>query len=153
MKFVMPRDFSVKQFGHSIRFEKDKPMHVPPALHAEVRKWGGVPAEGEEEAVQAEIDAEASKDPGFQKPSDEPQGEPRTNMLLEACDALVGRNSSKDFGGNGAPKITAILDMVGFRIDANERNTIWALYNKRKNEAINPSNANETEDPVIPDSE
>ncbi len=141
MDFVMQRNFTVKGFGHSIGFKKGEATHVPPILHSEARKWGAIPTDGEDAVVEEEQETK------FPTPASEPQGDERESMLLDACDALVGRNGTNDFGANGAPKVTAMFDLVGFRIDANERNAIWELYNKRKQEALNPSNTDSTVTP------
>jgi len=136
-KMTMNRDFLVQGFGHAIRFEKGKPVGVPPKLVAECRKYGAEYVEGEEPVETVELGNE------IVKPRDEPQGEDRERILLQACDALVGENDNKKFGANGAPNVGAFFDLVGFRIDAKERNIVWATYNKRKHDALNPSNITE----------
>ena len=144
MQMVMNRNFLVQGLGHAIRFEKGKPVGVPPRLVAEARKYGAVPVEGENEV----IEETASE---FVSPREEPQGEDRERVLLQAIDSLVGKNNNKDFGANGAPHVEAIKDLVKFRIDATERNVFWSMYNKRKQEALHPSNATEEAPIEIPD--
>jgi len=137
MQMVMNRKFLLQGLGHAIRFEKNKPVGVPPRLVAEARKYGAIPAEGEDAPV------EKTESPGFVLPKEEPQGEDRERIILQAIDALVSKNDNKDFGANGAPHVDAIKDLVHFKIDATERNMFWSLYNKRKQEALNPSNVTE----------
>ena len=146
MKYVMNRDFVVQGLGHALRFEKDKPINVPPRLEAEVRKYGGVLAEGETPPAPVELPKE-----GFDTPREEPQGDKRLDMLLQACDVFVGENDNRKFGANGAPKVIAFFDLLHFRIDATERNNVWAMYNQRRADAANPSNLNEEAPPEIPD--
>jgi hypothetical protein len=137
MQMVMNRNFLVQGLGHAIRFEKDKPVGVPPRLVAECRRYGAVPVEGENEIIE---ETEVSE---FVLPKEEPQGEDRERILLQACDVLVGDNDNKKFGANGAPHVDAIKDLVKFRIDSTERNNIWSLYNRNKQAALNPSNVTE----------
>jgi len=51
MQMVMNRKFLLQGLGHAIRFEKNKPVGVPPRLVAEARKYGAIPAEGEDAPV------------------------------------------------------------------------------------------------------
>jgi hypothetical protein len=145
MKFVMNRDFLLQGFGHAIRFEENVPMNVPPKLRAEARRYGAkeILDEGEESTLELS-EAEKKANVPFKRTAEEPQGEDRTRLLVEACDYLVGENNNKKFGANGAPSIGAIKDLVGFRIDATERNHIWETYNREKYAKLHPSNTNES---------
>lgn len=141
--YVMNRDFKLSHMGHSLIFREGVPIHVPPICRAEARKYGAVLAEGETEDLAEEM----TKKPEFATAADEPQGDDRENRLLEAIDYLVKENKPHNFGGNGAPKIVPIFDLVHFRIDSTERNRVWTLYNQRKQAAKAPSNQNTAPNP------
>lgn len=142
MQFKMNRDFLLQGFGHAIRFEKGKPCNVPPKLRGEARKYGAEEILEEGELSSEELSAEEKQqNTPFKRAAEEPQGEDRLRLLKAACDHLVGENDNKKFGANGAPSVSAIKDLVGFRIDAAERNNIWDAYNKEKHELAHPSNA------------
>ncbi len=139
MKFVFNRDFRVSHMGHTLVFKKDVPQYVPPICRGEVRMYGGVPAEGEEDDG---LEVPRETKPEFSTPKDEPVGEDRTNRIMQAYEYLESENDPKKFGANGMPKLTPIFDLIHFRIDANERNQTWDQYKSEKHAAANPSNEN-----------
>lgn len=149
MQFKMNRNFLLQGFGHAIRFKKDVPMNVPPKLRGEARKYGAEEILEDGELSTEELSAEEKQqNTPFKRAVEEPQGEDRLRLLKAACDHLVGENNNKKFGANGAPSISAIKDLVGFRIDAAERNMIWEAYNKDKYDLAHPSNTNTSADPT-----
>ncbi len=139
MNFVMPRNFTVKGFGHSIAFVKDQPQHVPPILYTEVRKYGGVPEEAVDEDESSTSNLGETADI---KPRD-PQGEDRMVLIEGAIAKLVSENDSTKFGGNGAPSVQALTDIVGFRVQSTERNQGWTEFNLRIQAEMSPSNVSQ----------
>lgn len=135
MLFEMNRNFTVKGFGHSLKFVKGVAMHVPPVLYTEVRKYGAVAIDGDVEDTSTNNIAEPKK-----TKSNEPQGPDRAEVLLIAIQALVTENDSNKFGGNGAPSVQAMTDNLGFRVTADERTAAWNKFNQLLEAENEPSN-------------
>ena len=97
-------------YGHSIRFEKDKPVAVPNVIVREVVAIGALRADGED-AIKA------SKE----EASHIPQGiAERTDAILEVIEEMTELNDRDEFTGTGLPKLAVLSKKVGFKVDKTE---------------------------------
>jgi hypothetical protein len=114
MNFIMPRDrVVVSKMGRAYEFKKGEPLHVAPMCWDEVIAAGAVPED--------ELPADDAKD------IKAPQGPERAALIKEAIEKMVLRGQREDFGANGAPNAAALSAMVGFTVDAKERDGAWKL--------------------------
>lgn len=114
MKFTMQRDrVVVSKFGRAFEFEKGVPLHVPPMCHEEVIAQGAVPEE--------DIVEEDKKPPGA------PQGTERAEAIAAAIKKMVLKGERDEFTAAGSPHAGSLSALVGFSVDAKERDAAWAL--------------------------
>lgn len=118
-EFVLNRDKTIIGLsGHSVRFEKGVPTFVPGALITEALSIG---AERVDAAQAAGLEEPAAKD-------DEPQGAEREAQVYEAFDTLMASNKREDFTAAGAPHSKALKEILGYNVDAKERDILWAKF-------------------------
>jgi hypothetical protein len=120
MKFTMRRGrVLTSTSGHSIRFEKDVPTHVPPSMYDEVLAAGGVP------------ESEIPEEP--KAPSAEPTDPAERKLLIvTAMEQLALRNGRDDFTAAGAPHLKALKTILGFGITNQERDLLWAEFQRKE---------------------
>jgi hypothetical protein len=124
MKFVFLRDRVVASLsGHSIRFEKNVPTYVPPDARKDVIAAGGVP---EDDVDVAEI-VEPEKKPAVVEPVD-PQE--REAALFAAYERMTLENKRGHFTAGGLPHMRALANILGWEVDASERDESWAKFQK-----------------------
>lgn len=97
--------------GHVINFEKGVEIDVPEIIVREAVDIG------------ADFVDEKQKDEVFKEPEKEAQpvapGE-RRDAIAVAVDAIMERNDRDDFTATGNPKLKAVAEEVGFKIDKGE---------------------------------
>ena len=114
---VLNRNFThTSLYGHSIRFEKDKPVAVPNVVVREVVAIGALRADGED-AIKA------PKDDAAYIPQDIAE---RNDAILEVIEEMTELNDRDDFTGTGTPKLAVLSKKVGFRVDTTELNRVLA---------------------------
>lgn len=121
-KFVSNRDVVVRssKYGRSYAFKKGVPRDdVIPQMHQDLFYAGIMPVDGE---VKEDSVAEPDKPKLMIAPED---GEERKLKILEAMEAIVGRNDSKDFTGAGMPSGAAVTRIVGWRVDNKDVAEVW----------------------------
>lgn len=111
--------------GFTIKFEKGRPVHVPPACEREVVAFGAERVDGDNPDVLA---PENVDDPT-------PVGQDREAILFAAFEQIVAVNDSKDFGAAGTPSIKAVERLVKFGIDKKELLEVWHAFRASKDEA------------------
>ena len=123
MKFVLNRNKTVASItGHSVQFVKGEPIHVPPAMYAEVSAIGAVPEE--------EIDLEPKKDPNEKEEPTDPQA--RRDEVYAAFERIALRGKREDFTAGGAPHGTALMAVLGWKLPNKERDQLWADFRQAK---------------------
>lgn len=114
-QMVLNRNYTLTSTqGHSVRFEKGTPVHVPPGLYGEVLALGGEFVDGEglpEQAVKAN-----------QEPLD---GVERDQRLLDAVCAIAETNDVDDFTAAGMPKAEAVAKRAGFKATNKDVAKAW----------------------------
>ena len=120
MKFIMPRDRTVASLtGRAIAFKKGVPVHVPPAMHAEVLNLGAQP----------ETELPEDTKPRSREPADPAE---RTKALMAAFEVIVLRNRREDFTAGGVPHAKALLAELGWPVEARARDLAWEQFQQGK---------------------
>lgn len=110
--------------GHSVRFEKRQPVVVPAICVREAMARGAAPAdEADLPRVEEEI---AVKTNG-------PTGDARRDKIVEAMRMLRDANDPESFDANSRPKVGALKDLLGFRVDGAERDALWTELRASEN--------------------
>ena len=116
MKFMMPRNRVISfKMGHTIDFKKGELVHVPPECYDEAISLGGVPEHEIEETPQ---DANA-------RPADPLKAK---KAIFDAFTEIKLRNDTKDFTAGGVPHPKTLLRVLGWQVDAKERDTLWSEF-------------------------
>lgn len=126
-KMVLQRNFRLStNLGHSVGFVKGVPVNVPKEIVDEAMKIG------------AEFVTEADKESALPKEAEAtfiPEGDARETAIFNAFVMLEERNERGDFSASGAPNVGPIASITKFKVDAKERDKLWAEYQVRKAEA------------------
>lgn len=104
-------------YGHAVRFEKDKPVFVPPIMHAECMAIGAVFADGKAAVVE-----EAALPSEILDPIE------RAEALLKIVTSIVERNSVDDFTAGGIPKSAVVSKTFGFEVTTREVRQVMQAY-------------------------
>jgi hypothetical protein len=117
MKFVLNRDHVfASTLGHSIRFEKNEPTYVPPALYREVMGIGAIP------------DEEVPEDKKESTSTEPTEPHLREKAMVEVFEKLVLANKSGDFTAGGVPKDKAMERELGWAVDSKETAELWKKF-------------------------
>jgi hypothetical protein len=129
--FVSNRDQVIgSTSGHSIRFEKGKPTHVPRVMHEEVLNKGCVQCDGDAAPLPVdETDALPEKPKVLLAPDD---ADERAEAIKAVMEQVRDRNSSADFTAGGVPSAAALTAALGWKVDAKEIRPLW---NRMKSDA------------------
>lgn len=104
--------------GHSIKFEKGVPVHVPPAVLREALEAGAEHADGASPVIEEHVRTDdAPADPTDRAP-----------LISKAIEKLVAENERDNFTAAGAPAPAAVSRVVGFKVQAKEIAPLWQLY-------------------------
>lgn len=115
MKFTLDRDLThASVLGHTVKFKKDEPTHVPAPLYREVQALGAVP-DDEDEMPAAGGNPNEPKDPAK-----------RYSELVGAFEALTLRNNREDFTAGGTPHLRPLAEVLGWTVSAQERDRAWS---------------------------
>ena len=118
--YVLNRDYTHRSlYGHSIGFEKNQPVWVPPGpIEVEVVRIGAEKVDGDNPDV---IDAE--------KPVKVALGYDELEALVrEAFVEIIKTNNSKDFTGAGVPTVKAVEKATGEDVDSKFVAEVWAKF-------------------------
>ena len=121
--FTLNRNLTLHSvLGHSIRFIKGEPTHVPAPLIPEVVALGA-------QAVDSE--------PGIDAPEEKPatpvlDDQERGQAILAAIELIIERNSRLDFTAGGAPTTQAVEKITGFDVYVREVNAALQDYRNKK---------------------
>lgn len=120
-QMVLKRNYVLRSTtGHSISFEKDVPVGVPPPLVPKAMEIGAELVEGTKK--EEYLPDEKSPTKGA------PQGDERETSVFEVFRQLSEQNDSANFTAAGKPKFKVVSQMVGFRVDAVEVSDLWNKY-------------------------
>jgi hypothetical protein len=120
-EFTLGRNYTLRSvMGHTIVFKKDEPTWVPREIEAEAMAIGAVPVDGEVHVT--EVDENPAKNAG---PDDVIE---RKEKIKTAIKQIVSANQRNDFSASGSPKVPALNRVLGFEVDAHERDVIWTEF-------------------------
>lgn len=116
MKFILHRNLTVPStMGHTIEFKKGEPTHVPKEMWKDAQAVGAVPED--------ELDVDEVK-----QPETALDPEDRKALIFAAMKQVVEKGEREAFTGNGSPHAKVISEIVGFTIDAKERDAVWVEF-------------------------
>ena len=118
---VLNRKFTLSStLGHVITFEKDKPMSIPPIMVRSCAEIGAIRVDGVDPFKIVE-DAKTTQpvDPSI-----------RLEQVRTAIDAVCERNTRGDFTASNTPKVSAVSEEVGYKIDRTEVSKAWQIRNE-----------------------
>lgn len=114
MEFTMMRDkVVVGLVGHAVEFKKGVPTYVVPQMWDTVIAAGAVPNEELPQPEAPKVDVL--------------QGIEREQAIVEAMKKMVLRAQREDFNAKGYPQPAVISQLVGFPVDAKERDRVWQV--------------------------
>ena len=114
-KLVLNRDYTlVTTKGHTIRFQKGTPTHVPKEVFADAVAIGALAEDGS--------DPNIIKDEVAKKVVDSAD---RAPLIRKALEKIVAVNKRADFTAAGIPTEKAVEREVGFDVDKRELNEVW----------------------------
>lgn len=120
VKMVMNRDYILRtNLGHSVRFIKDEPVNVPLIIEETAAQYGAVRVDGQPAFKQEEAKPAQPVDPAK-----------RMIDVRAAIDKIVEKNKSTDFTAGGTPKVAAVSQVAGYKIDQVEVAKAWAKRNE-----------------------
>lgn len=130
-EFTLARDYAhASTLGHRIVFKKGVKTHVPREIEHEVIAIGAVPVDGViPELGLDDVDANPAINTGPDDPTTR-KAEIKTAMKL-----VVEANQRADFAASGAPKTIALTRVLGFDVDARERDTVWTELKAERSES------------------
>jgi hypothetical protein len=118
-QYVLNRNYLHRSLlGHTIRFDKGQPVHVPPECEREVAAFGAERVDGP--AIDL-IDPE--KPPVRELSLDE-----RKEEIFAAFDLIAEKNDSKEFTAQGVPTVKAVERITGFDVDKSEVLEGWSEW-------------------------
>lgn len=120
-QMVLSRNYVLTStFNHTIKFEKGKPVGVPPMLVKKALEIGAVMVNNDD--IELVLPEEAKPVKGV------PIGDERETAVFEAFRQLAEKNDPDDFTAGGKPKFKAVTHITGFRVDAGEVADLWQKY-------------------------
>lgn len=119
MNFVLNRNKTlISTHGHGVVFKKGVPVYVPQVLWPEAQALGAIP--------ESEIDEEE------RVPTKEPANPvEREDAIFAGFAQLVKSKQRESFSGTGYPHVKALASVIGFVIDAKERDGLWSRYKQK----------------------
>jgi len=117
-QLVLSRNFTLAtKRGHMITFKKGQPTWVPPSCVHDAAAIGAEDINGKVDPLGAEA--------GVVIPLSAAE---RNGQINAALSKLVARNEREDFTGSGAPNRAVLNNMLGFRVDKKELETLWGAH-------------------------
>lgn len=123
-KLILNRDYVLATTkGHTVKFVKGEPTHVPAAVFQDAIAIGAQPSDG--------------SDPDVLKDEKRPDAPPadlaeRRALIMTAIEIIVSNNERKDFTAAGSPTVKAVERELKFDVDAREIASAWQEYHEKK---------------------
>jgi len=116
--FTLHRNFVLRTTrGHTIRFEKEVPAHVPTACISDAIAIGAVSVDGSANVLGDEKEVEIPLTP-----------DQRKAKVFEAFSQMVQRNDRLDFTASGVPNAKRVTPLCGFELTSRDRDTYWTEF-------------------------
>jgi hypothetical protein len=121
-QMVLNRNYTLRTtLGHTLGFEKGKPLSVPSICVEAALQIGAEPVS---ESDQKDVDKELSKHDQKEK-SPELQGAERRGKIKEILEIIAARNRRDDFMASNKPHLKVVQAELEFTVTAAERDEIW----------------------------
>jgi hypothetical protein len=113
----MPRDFVlISKFGHAVNFVANEHVRVPYPVIDEAIAIGAVFANKEDQKILVDEPKEVvTPDLGFE----------REQKLYDAMHQIAKENDPDQFTPGGKPKLSVLVELLGYDIDRKEANDVW----------------------------
>jgi hypothetical protein len=116
--FTLHKNFILRTTkGHSVRFEKGKPINVPGTIVAEALAIGAQP-----------VDAADHPDNQEEVEVVPMTAVERKAKVFEAFTAMKNRSERLDFTASGVPNAKRMPALLGFEITSRERDDYWKEF-------------------------
>ncbi len=110
--------------GHSIAFEKDVPVNVPPSIVNQALAIGATPTDGKNPIEAPPTEPVVPVDP-IQ----------RQREIRAVITEMVTENNRSDFTASGNPKVSVVSKRIGYRIDSRELGSVLNKMNQETEDA------------------
>ena len=126
--------------GHAIKFEKGKPVHVPPICVNDAVAIGAIAVDGDVDVLGEEEEVAIQLTPAERKAA-----------IFGAFRTMAGREIREDFTASGVPNAKRMPPLTGFEVTSKERDKCWLEFRATEQEAkdqneLDASIARETDD-------
>ena len=116
------RSFTLRTtLGHSIKFEKDVPVNVPPSIVDQALAIGASTVSGDNPVVAPKIPDVVPVDPIA-----------RQRQIRMVVEKMVEANNRVEFTAGGNPKVAAVSARLDYAIDQRELKTVLKKINQEK---------------------
>jgi hypothetical protein len=116
-KMILNRNHTLTSlYGHSVRFEKGVPTHVPSLVQAEALAIGAEFEDGEGVKVEEEKVNAEPLDPVA-----------RAEAIYAAVMTLAEKNDVDDFAASGLPKVESVTRVAGFKVSGKDVSKAWQV--------------------------
>lgn len=117
-QFTLHRNYVLRTTkGHTIKFVKGKPTHVPPVIVADAVAIGAVAVNGDVDVLGEEVEAPTPLSSAERKAA-----------VFAAFDSMKARDERMDFTASGLPNAKRMFPLTGFEVTSTERDTYWLEY-------------------------
>ena len=119
------RTFTLRTtLGHSILFEKDVPVNVPPSIVSQAMAIGAAPVDGENPLPTPETPSIMPVDPIS-----------RQQEIRVVVEEMFKTNNREEFTASGNPKVNAVSARLDYKIDSRELKSVLKKINQEKEDA------------------
>jgi len=116
--FTLHRNYLLRTTkGHAIKFEKGKPVHVPPICVNDAVAIGAIAVDGDVDVLGEEEEVVIP-----------PTAAERKAKVFEAFRTMAGREIREDFTASGVPNAKRLPALMGFEITSKERDAYWLEF-------------------------
>ena len=123
-QFTLHRNFVLGTTkGHTIRFKKDTPTHVPDICVPDAVAIGAIGVEGDTNVL-----------PDEEKVAPILSPKERKVKIFEAFTTMKKRADRNDFTASGTPNAKKVATLTGFDLASKERDTYWQEYRTQEQE-------------------
>jgi hypothetical protein len=123
--FTLKRNYLLSTTkGHSVNFKKGERTWVPQGILTEALAIGAVPEEPVDPLTPEQVEMQALTT------------DQRKEKVFAAYEKLMLRAQRGDFSASGQPSQKKVEEIVGFEMDAKERDALWVAYNAMKQDEV-----------------
>lgn len=122
---VSPRNYTLRTTkGHTIAFKANEPTPVPYNCQADALAVNILFADGKHQETSTASDGRPAQV--------EIAGELREVILMKAIDEMMSANTHEEWTAGGRPKVAALSERTGLKVDSAETNAVFEKYRDLK---------------------